>query len=186
MAKRMFATLILTLTVGISATETQAQVKPIAVDGCAKLARVIYSEVSTAAIFGPGRSGPWMIDIGHGDIAVCKNAAKTVSQAFTSALMSAGIDVDWRNGRGDPGDFCLSAFLSQCYPDRFPLSTMTFSSDIAFVQNSWAIVSQVVMQDMYNPVSSNEVRFRDNDLKLRLGLSLRAVGVPELLDRHAR
>ncbi len=186
MAKRMFAPLVLTFIVGISATDTQAQVTPIAVDGCAKLARVIYSEVSTAAINGPGQSGPWMIDIGRGDIAVCKSAAKTVSQAFTSALMSAGIDVDWSNGGRNPGDFCQSAFLSQCYPDRYPNTTTTFSSDITFVQNSWAIVSQAVMQQMYNPVSSDEVRFRDNDLKLRLGLSLRSVGVPELLEQRAR
>jgi hypothetical protein len=185
MAKSMFATLVLTLIVGISATEAQAQAKPIAVDGCAKLARVIYSEVSAAATFGPGNSGPWMIDIGRGDIAVCSSAAKTVSQAFTSAMLSAGIDVDWGGG-DDPGDYCLSAFLSQCYPDRFPLSAMTYSSDITLVQNSWAIVSQAVMQEMYNPVSSNEVRFRDNDLKLRLGLSLRSVNKPDLMERRAR
>lgn len=186
MAKRMFATLVLTLMVGIPATEAQAQVKPIAVDGCAKLARVIYSEVSAAVVFGPGNSGPWMIDIGRGEIAVCSSAAKTVSQAFTSAMLSAGIDVDWRGGGGDPGDYCLSAFLSQCYPDRFPMSAMTYSSDITLVQNSWAIVSQAVMQEMFNPVSSNEVRFRDNDLKLRLGLSLRSINNPDLMDRRAR
>jgi len=186
MAKRMFATLVLTLMVGIPATQTHAQVKPIAVDGCAKLARVIYSEVSAAATLGSGNSGPWMIDIGRGDVAVCSSAAKTVSQAYTSAMLSAGIDVDWSRGGGDPGDFCLSAFLSQCYPSRYPLSTMTYSSDIAFVQNSWAIVSQAVMHEMYNPLSSNEVRFRDNDLKLRLGLSLRSVNNPDHVELRAR
>jgi len=186
MAKRMFAALVLTILVGIPAQDARAQIKPIAVDGCAKLARVIYSEISAAAIYGPGNSGPWMIDIGRGDVAVCKSAAKTVSQAFTSAMLTAGIDVDWSNGGGDPGDFCLSAFLSQCYPDRYPLSRATYSSDITFVQNSWAIVSQAVMQEMYNPVSSNEVRFRDNDLKLRLGLSLRSINVPELAEKRLR
>ena len=65
MAKRMFAALALTILVGIPAQDARAQIKPIAVDGCAKLARVIYSEISAAAIYGPGNSGPWMIDIGH-------------------------------------------------------------------------------------------------------------------------
>lgn len=181
MAKRTFAMLFLTIFIGTSAINAQAQITPVAVDGCAQLARVIYTEVSSAAILGPGNSGPWMIDIGGGDFVVCKTVAKTVSRAFTSAMMSAGIDVDWSSASGDPGDYCLSAFLSQCYPDRFPPTALMFSSDIAFVQNSWSIVSQAVMQQMYNPVTSNEVRFRDNDLRLQLGLSLRSVGATDAL-----
>jgi class 3 adenylate cyclase len=185
MAKRMFATLVLALTVGFSATHAKAQLRPIAVDGCAQLARVVYSEVSAAALYGPGRSGPWVIDGGQGDIAVCRTAAKTVSQAFTSALLTAGVDVGWSNGGGDPGDFCLSAFLSQCYPSRFPYSAAQAADD-TFMQQSWAIVSRAVMQEMYNPISSNEVHFRDTELELRIGLSLRAVGSVEGRARLAR
>ena len=62
-----------------------------------------------------------------------------------------------------------------CYPDRYPLSSLASSTDSMLVQKSWAAVSQAVMREMYNPMSSDEVRFRDNDLKLRLGLSLRSV-----------
>ena len=185
MAKRMFATLVLALTVGFSATHAKAQFRPIALDGCAKLARVVYSEVSAAAIYGPGRSGPWVIDGGQGEISVCRSAAKTVSQAFTSALLTTGIDVGWRNGGSGPEDFCLSAFLSQCYPRSFPYSTAQAVDD-SFVQSSWAIVSRAVMQEMYNPISSNEVHFRDHDLKLRIGLSLRSLGSVEERERLSR
>ena len=85
MAKRTFAALLASLIVALPASEARAQLLPITVDGCARLARVIYSEVSAAATYGPGKSGPWLIDIGNGDISVCVHAAKTVTQAFTSA-----------------------------------------------------------------------------------------------------
>lgn len=179
MAKRIFASLIIALLVAVPTGNTQAQLTPVAVDGCAKLARVIYAEVSSAAIYGPSRSGPWLIDQGRGDISVCTHAAKTVSQAFTSAMLSAGFDVnwgsDWDDGIRDLGDYCLSAFLSQCYPERYPMTSIASSFDTSLVQKSWAVVSQTVMREMYNPISSDEVHFRDSDLKLRLGLSLRSM-----------
>lgn len=181
MAKRMFATQIYLAMVMPFAINAQAQPGPISVDGCAKLARVIYSEVAAAAMYGPAKAGPWMIEQGQGDVSVCRHAAKTVSQAFTSAMSSAGYQVNWGASRNDDledrGIYCLSAFLSQCYPDRYPLSSIASSADSALVQKSWAVVSQTVMREMYNPISSDEVRFRDNDLKLRLGLSLRSVSV---------
>lgn len=175
MVKRIFAALLIALLVGFPSGKARAQMKPFAVDGCAKLARVIYTEVSASALHGPGNSGPWLIDIGHGDISVCTHAAKTVSQAFTSAMMSAGISVNWPRNDDHRGDYCLSGFLSQCYPDRYPLSGRSFGTDAGYVQRSWAAVAQAVMREMYNPISSDEVTFRDNDLKLRLGLSLRSV-----------
>jgi hypothetical protein len=180
MAKRTFAVLLVSLCAGVPAAYAAAQPVPVAVDGCAKLARVVYAEVSAAAIYGPGKSGPWIIDLARGDIAVCPHAAKTVSQAFTSAMLTAGLDVNWRrdgnDGPRDPGDYCLSGFLSQCYPNqRPPLSNAIYSANDTLVQKTWAVVSQAVIRDMYNPFSSDEVRFRDNDLKLRLGLSLRTI-----------
>ena len=181
MAKRTFATLVISLLATVPVGHVNAQVTPIAVDGCAKLARIVYSEVSSAAVYGPGRSGPWLIEQGSGDISICRHAAKTVSRAFTSAMMSAGLDVNWRRdwdyGVPDLGDYCLSGFLSQCYPERVPLSGTASTINGALVHNSWAVVSQTVLREMYNPISSDEVRFRDSDLRLRLGLSLRSMEV---------
>ena len=181
MAKRTFALLLTGISAALAAGHASAQPKPVAVDGCAKLARVVYAEVSAAAVYGPGNSGPWLIDSTRGDISVCSHVAKTVSRAFTAAMTSAGLDVSWRRDTYDAhahrADYCFTGFLSQCYPNQSPpLSNSIYSANDALVQKSWAAVSQAVMREMYNPYSSDEVRFRDNELKLRLGLSLRSVG----------
>ena len=175
MAKRIFAALFVASVLVLPATNSQAQPIPVAVDGCAKLARIVYAEVATAAHYGPSRSGPWLIDIGQGDLEICEHTAKTVTRAFTSAMQSAGVDVSWGVDRGRNGDFCWSGFISQCYPDRDRLAYSSVATDSQFVGSAWAVVSQTVMREMYNPFSSDEVRFRDDDLKLRLGLALRSV-----------
>ena len=177
MAKRIFAALIMALVLGLPASQTRAQLLPIVVDGCAKLARVIYAEVSAAALYGPNKSGPWAINLGQGDISVCEHTAKTVSQAFTSAMRGAGVEVSWGPDDNRNGDYCWSGFISQCYPGRGRLGYSMAGADFAFVARSWSVVSQSVMREMYNPYSSDEVRFRDDDLKLRLGLSLRSIDV---------
>ncbi len=156
----------------------QGQITPVTVDGCAKLARVIHSEVSAAAMYGPGKSGPWLIDPGQGDISICTHAARTVSRAFTAAMKSAGVAVKWHVNDAwanpIPSDYCLNAFLAQCFPARSSVNAVD-RGDPDFVQRSWALVAKAVMREMHNPVSSDEVRFRDNDLKLRIGLSLRSI-----------
>lgn len=184
MVKRIIGALIAVSVFGLTAHEAGAQQTIVAVDGCTKLARVVYAEVSAAALYGPGRSGPWIIDSGQGEISICTHTVKTVSRAFTSAMRSAGFDVSWDGQSIGPGDYCLGGFISQCYPDRGPQLAPTLGSDTAFVQKSWAIVSQSVMREMYNPFSSDEVRFRDNDLKLRLGLSLRLVAANPQFQAH--
>lgn len=154
-------------------SNVRAQHVSVSVDGCAELARAVYGEVSSAAIHGLQRGGPWVISQPHEHVSVCETTARTVSRAFTQAMASAGIQVQWGLPEvpPSPGDFCLSAFLSQCYPDLYPLG----QTDAVFVQSSWAVVSQSVMRAMANPFSSDEVRFRPNDLKLRIGLAMRSV-----------
>ena len=176
MARRSLATLVVALLIALAASDTHGRPLEVAVDGCAMLARTIYTEVSASAIYGPANAGPWLIDQGRGDILVCEHVAKTVSRAFTAAMLSAGIDVNWRRGKNTGRDrYCRSAFLSQCNPDNYRTSAKVSSADESVVQKTWAIVAQSVMREMYNPISSDEVYFRSNDLKLRLGLSLRSI-----------
>jgi hypothetical protein len=183
MANRMIALAFMSMLAMPLAMPVHAQFTPVLVDGCAKLARVIYSEVSAAATYGPVKSGPWLIDLGQGEISICTHAAKTVSRAFTSAMTGAGYDVTWHrdlDGKmGGTGDYCLNAFLSQCSPDRYPPSNLLSSSEPAFVSKTWTVVSDIVTREMYNSFSSDEVRFRDDDLRLQIGLSLRSVDRPE-------
>lgn len=179
MTKRKFATLLVAIMLGLTANIARAQTMSVAVDGCAELARVIYTEVSAAALYGPGNSGPWMISPGQGDIALCEHTARVVSRAFTSAMMSAGIAVYWDNLPQDRGDYCLSGFLSQCYPKRDAVFFVADSADTVLVNKIWTVVSQAVMRQMYNPFSSDEVRFRSDELKLKIGLSLRSIGAKD-------
>lgn len=179
MAKRKFAGLRVLLAGMVYASSVHGQITPVEVDGCARLARVIHSEVAAAVIHGPGKSGPWLIELGQGDISICAHTTRTVSRAFTSAMQSAGVPVSWHANKFEtkalPIDYCLNAFLSQCSPDRSP-PDIVGGSHPDFVQTRWTVVARAVMHEMYNPFTSDEVRFRDNDLKLRIGLLLRSIG----------
>ncbi|MEL7187273.1 MAG: hypothetical protein AAFN50_12695 [Pseudomonadota bacterium] len=147
-----------------------AATEEIRIDGCAELARIVYDEVQSSVLRGPGGAGPWYINPGQGDIHVCRTAAKTVSRAFGLALQSAGVNFSWSDSVS-PGDHCMRGFLSQCYPNSRSVPGSEQQPDP--VGPIWRKVSQAVMGEMYNPHSSDEVRFRADDLRLRLGLSLR-------------
>lgn len=175
MAKRIFAVFALAPLLLLPILAAQAQVSPISVDGCAKLARVVYSEVAAAATHGPTRAGPWTINLGQGDLEICEHTARTVSRAFTSAMLSAGFSVSWGPDRNRNGDYCLSSKISECYPHRDWITYYDQTQAVGLVPKTWSIVSQAVMREMYNPFSSDEIRFRDDDLKLRIGLALRSV-----------
>lgn len=165
----MLRKFILALCVLSSGTAVAEEIR---IDGCAELARIVYDEVQSSVLRGPGGAGPWFINPGQGEIHVCRTAAKTVSRAFALAVQSAGVPFRW----GDPmdrGDYCLGHYLSQCYPGTRSTPGTGLQRDP--VGPIWFKVSQAVMNEMHNPYSSDEVRFRADDLRLRLGLSLRTV-----------
>ncbi len=168
MLKGTFAAALM-LAAGVAAAQS-AEIKS---DGCAELAKVVYSEVQSSALYGPGQSGPWVIDSVQGDVRSCSTVAKTVSQAFTSAMQSVGEEVWWGEIPDARGDACLSHYLSQCYPNRGSFAATLSFADGASVAERWAEVTRNVMREMHNPYSSDEIRFRPGVLKLRLGLSLR-------------
>jgi hypothetical protein len=175
MAKWIIAVIAAQLVLLAPGSQTAAQQIDVSVDGCALLARAVYEEVSVAAKSAPHRAGPWVINPRFENIAVCETATRTVSKAFKLAMASAGINVIWGASGIDPGDICQSAFLSQCYPNRYPLGNTSGDPDAVFVQSSWELVSRSVMRAMANPYSSDEVKFRPSELKLRIGLALRSV-----------
>ena len=149
-----------------------ALAEEIRIDGCAELARVVYDEVQSSVLYGAAGAGPWYINPGQGEIHVCKTTAKTVSRAFTMAVRSAGMNFYWDDYM-NPGDYCAGGFLSQCYPERRTVPGGERQPD--GFGPIWYRVSRAVMSEMYNPYSSDEVRFRADDLRLRLGLSLRTL-----------
>lgn len=178
MAKRNFAALALLAVLVTSTPSAFAEKLSYSVDGCAKLARVVYSEVANAALYGPGNGGPWVVEQNIGVPEQCDHVASTVSRAFASALRSTGVSVRFPSGSGSSGDACLSGFLSQCYPNRDPLrmgyDSFGYNVGASFAGKSWFAVSQSVMRQMHNPYSSDQIQFREHELRLRLGLALRS------------
>lgn len=152
-----------------------AQEIDVTADGCAELARAVYDEVAAAAISGPQRSGPWVIGQPFRSASVCASTTKTVSRAFRLAMSSAGVDVRWSDEPMDPGDYCLSGFLAQCYPRGVVMTSGSIEPNALIVHEAWSAVSQTVMRTMANPYSSNEVRFDPDHLRLQLGLALRTI-----------
>ena len=149
-----------------------ARADVIKADGCAELARVVYDEVQSSALYGPGKSGPWTISPAQGDIRECSSVVETVSRAFASAMSSAGHGFRWITPLPGNGDICLSHKLSECYPELYP----QLGSGSGLILNSWSVVSGSVMRQMHNPHSSDTIRFRSDDLRLQMGLGLRSIG----------
>lgn len=175
MANFWISALVIAL-LAASSSSAAASLDDYSVDGCAVLAQIIYTEVQSAARYGPGRAGPWRIQGGEGDVEVCEHAAKTVTRAFTSAWLSAGVSIRWHHGERNAEAHCRGVFLSRCDPEFESVFMATLSNASNKVESSWVVVSKATMDDMYNPLSSDIVSFRADDLKLRLGLSLRSIG----------
>ena len=173
MTNRIFFIVALVLAAGAANAEA------IRINGCAELARVVYDEVQSNALYGPGQSGPWYISAGEGAIHECRTTSETVSRAFTHAMQSAGYTVSWRGAKPDAGNYCYSHYISQC--DPYGGGFLPTDPVPGLTHKAWFVVSQSVMREMANPHSSDVVRFRSNDLRLRIGLALRGIWS----ERHA-
>ena len=168
-------TLVACAVFGIAVTgSADAQEIEVTADGCAELARAVYDEVASAAA-DARRSGPWVIGPRFRPVSTCASATRTVSRAFRLAMASTGGDVRFGREPMDPGDFCLSGFLPQCYPQRYPSIDGGSAPQAVIVHSAWMAVAQTVMRSMANPYSSNEIRFDPDELRLQLGLALRTI-----------
>jgi hypothetical protein len=132
------------------------------VDGCAVLGRLIFAEVTADAWYGPVRHEQASLDTGNGGVAICMHTTRTVSEAYTAALRAAGDEVRWGDPRGERGDACLSGFLEQCYPDRYPVGG----------ENRWRAVRSTVLQAMPRGVASDQSVFSPHVMRMALRTSL--------------
>ena len=133
-------------------------------DGCTVLADVIISEVTAAIWRGPHALGSVADERASHGIAVCTQTSRTVSKAFSTAMISIGADFRWEDAPPHPGDYCLSGFLEQCYPDRYPLQSPV---------SSWIAVSATVQRAMPLGVASDQSVFSQGALRLALRSALR-------------
>ncbi|MBT8102039.1 MAG: hypothetical protein KJO95_03660 [Gammaproteobacteria bacterium] len=165
MAKRNFVALMLA-GVGALAISSNARTEEafIGVDGCAVLAQLVYAEVTADAWYGPRDVLSWADAPVENAITICNQTARTVSKAYTSAMNSVGAPIDWGYPSLDPGDVCLSGFLEQCYPDRYPIDALA---------GTWNAVSRTVQQAMPNGSGSDQSIFSTAAMRLALRSALR-------------
>ena len=155
---------ILLLAGMVSPAAVRAQQAVVGVDGCAILASVVYTEVTQARLGFSSASGRDLLYTGRDEITLCNQAARSVTRAFTSALRAANIYVTWGFHTGYGGDYCLSHFLSQCYPRGNPAMPPLSKSEWSFVTRSWQAVHDSVGYRMAHYPGSDVARFHADEL----------------------
>jgi hypothetical protein len=132
------------------------------VDGCAVLGRLVYAEVTADAWYGPGRDERvYFGQIGSG-VQICTHTTRTVSEAYASALQAIGAEFRWGYPSGEPGDACLSGFLEQCSPDRYPMGGA----------HTWPAITRTLLMAMPRGAASDQSVFSPQAMQLALRTAL--------------
>jgi len=167
-------------------TPASAQHAVIGVDGCAILASVVYTEVTQARLGDLSGSGADLLYAGRDEITLCNQSARSVTRAFSAALRSMNIHVTWGFHTGYSGDYCLSHFLSQCYPRGNPAMPALSKSEQLFVVRSWRAVHDSVQPRMAHYPGSDVARFQAARLGRSIRRSVLAAGSADQLPLYAR
>jgi len=136
----------------------RAQRPIVGVDGCAVLAMLVFTEVTEAG-FRVGRESGSLAYPGPDEITICNQTARTVTAAFAFSLRQMNIYVAWGYHSGSSGDYCLSHFLSQCYPDRDPHMPQLNAAERAFIAASWNAIFGAVSRTMTTAPGADVSRF---------------------------
>ena len=143
------------------------------VDGCAILASLVYTEVTEARLGFSSRYGTDPLYAGRNEITLCNQATRSVTSAYSAALRQSNIFVTWGFHTGYGGDYCLSHFLSQCYPSGNPAMPPLGEDERSFLARSWQAVRDSVHFRMAHYPGGDVVRFRDHDLRQSIRRSIR-------------
>lgn len=146
---------------------------PRTTDGCALLAEVVYERVRTGS-FGAAAAGRQVDAAAYRGVSRCERTAEAVSAGFTRALAESQVFVTWPTPSEIPGDRCLSADLSQCYPRSNPYLSPYGSATTQWVASRWRAVQATVGRSMPAGVASDESRFSSAALDTQLGRRLGA------------
>ena len=153
-----------------------AQQALVGVDGCAILASVVYTEVTQARLGYSSGSSADLLYAGHNEITLCNQSTRSVTRAFSAALRGMNVHVTWGFHTGYSGDYCLSHFLSQCYPRGNPAMPDLRKSEQSFVMHSWRAVHDAVQSRMAHYPGSDVARFEASDLGRSIRRSVLAHG----------
>jgi len=171
MSGRNCVNVVVVLVVAVLATSSaRAQQMVVGVDGCDILEMLVYTEVIEAGL---RRSRPFGDPVypGPGEVTNCSQTTRSVTAAFTAALRDMNIYVAWGLHRGNGGDYCLSHFLSQCYPNHNPYMPPPSTTERQFVTDSWSAISGAVRSTMATASGVDVSRF--DQARLRFGIKSR-------------
>jgi hypothetical protein len=103
----------------------------------------------------------------------CPNTAEVTTRAFSRALAGLNMPISWnRRGPMNPGDYCLSGDLSQCYPSQYPLYPSMGPHQMAFVYDAWKGVRRAVAAQMPFGTAAGLAQFNPDSLEVALSSSL--------------
>ncbi len=163
-----------------------AQQPLIGIDGCAILASVVYTEVTEARLgYSVGPHGAWLYT-GRNELTLCNQTARSTTSSFTAALRQANIYVTWGLHTGYSGDYCLSHFLSQCYPTGDPAMPPLSKADRSFVMRSWQAVYDSISGRMSMHPGSDVSRFHGSQLgqSIRRSITASNIDYQSQLNKH--
>ena len=174
MAKSNFATLFLTAMTGIwlAPATSFAQSATGNADGCTILAELVYTQVVSSGLSGPGGFAAVPETLSRDEMTVCHETTRVTSEAFTAALVQMNIYVTWSGYPGSSGDYCYSHYLSQCYPERDPLDAFATMAESVFLRDTWRAVQNTVGQKITNRFASDTARFNAGEIRRSLHDSL--------------
>lgn len=174
MAKRNFASLFLIAMTGISLAPATSFAQPVTgdTDGCTILAELVYAQIVSSGLSGPGGFAAALETLSRDETMVCHETTRVTSEAFTAALVQMNIYVTWSGYPGNSGDYCFSHYLSQCYPERDPLDVFATMAESVFLRDAWRAVQSSVGQRMTNHFASDTARFSAREIRRSLQDSL--------------
>ena len=155
-----------------------------AADGCDILEELVRKSVHASATeYRPDRPPTRLPSFGRaGSVGstvsgnqACPNTAEVTTRAFSQALGALNMPITWnRRGPMDPGDYCLSGDLSQCYPSQYPLHPSLPPHQLAFVFDAWKGVRSAVAAQMPFGITTGLAQFTPDSLEVALSSSLQS------------
>jgi len=104
----------------------------------------------------------------------CINTAEATTGAFSEALADLGMPVSWTGSPMNPGDYCLSHDLRQCFPSQHPFSPSLPPDHVAFIYDAWTGVRKGVTSQMPLGTAAGVSQFTPESLDATLAASLKA------------
>lgn len=164
--------LLFAIFVATGLTSGEAAAAPQSASGCQRLASIVGQSVASTLQSNGVYAGLHPVSK-HQRSYACGTTAATASRAFSNALHGLGVAITWNHRPTiEPGDYCLSHYLDQCYPQRTGPGQVFAATNDADIATAWATVAANLRQVMPFGTQSDIVYFQSEQLAATLTLSL--------------